>query len=153
MTNSPTAARRRALLLAPLAAPIPAAARARVNHDRGLAVRGFDVVCYGVEGRARRGDPGLSHHHQGAEWRFSSPEHLARFAAAPGAHLPRFGGFCAYGVSRGYLVDVDPENAWQIVDGRLVLNFSRAVHRRWQRGIAGHLARAEANWPRLSGAA
>lgn len=144
---------RRGLLLAPFAALIPAVGQARVNHDRGLAIRGFDVVSYGAEGRGRRGDPRLSHHHQGAEWRFSSPGNLARFAAAPGAHLPRFGGFCAYGASRGHLVDVDPENAWQIVEGRLYLNHSRVVHLLWRRDTAGHIARAEANWPRLSGAA
>jgi 8-oxo-dGTP pyrophosphatase MutT (NUDIX family) len=60
-----------------------------------------------------------------------------------------YGGFCAFGVARGYKVDIDPE-AWHIRDGVLYLNYDREVQRQWQRDIPGNIARAEANWPRLA---
>ncbi|MBY0335906.1 MAG: YHS domain protein [Acetobacteraceae bacterium] len=123
-------------------------AAARVNHAGGVAVHGVDVVSYRTDGGPRGGSAAFGRVHGGAEWHFASEVHRARFTAAPDAFLPRFGGFCAFGVAEGYLVDVDPA-AWDIVDGRLYLNFSLAVRRRWRRDIAGNIRRAEANWPRL----
>jgi hypothetical protein len=34
-------------------------------------------------------------------------------------------------VSQGKLFDVDPVNAWKIVDGKLYLNFDHDIHARW----------------------
>jgi hypothetical protein len=85
----------------------------------------------------------------GVAWQFASAGHLARFEASPAAFAPRYGGFCAYGVARGYKVDFDPE-AWHIRDGVLFLNYDLGVQREWMRDIPGHVARADANWPRLA---
>jgi hypothetical protein len=41
--------------------------------------------------------------------------------------------------------------AWRIVEGRLYLNYSRSIQRRWERDIAGNIRRADANWPRIAG--
>jgi hypothetical protein len=136
-------------LLALLAWPAQAGAAPRaLNHRRGVVLDGYDPVAWFAEGRPRRG----SIHHPfawgGAIWRFASAETLARFAAAPARFAPAFGGFCAFGVARGYKVDIDPE-AWHIQAGRLFLNYDRGVQREWQRDIPGHIATAEANWPRL----
>jgi hypothetical protein len=151
---------RRALLGLPLLA-LPAlllgAPRAaadwprRVNHAEGLALRGFDPTAWHLEGRPRRGSASFAAMHDGVAWHFVSAGARERFAADPAAFAPRFGGFCAFGVAEGYKVDIDPE-AWQIVEGRLYLNFNRGVNRRWARDIPGNIARAEANWPRLADA-
>ncbi|WP_439596914.1 YHS domain-containing (seleno)protein [Falsiroseomonas sp.] len=144
----------RRLLLA--LAPVLLAGRARadgppraINHRAGVALDGWDAVAWFSEARPRRGDPAFRAAHAGVDWHFASAAHRARFLADPAAHLPRFGGFCAYGVARGYKVDIDPES-WHIRDGLLYLNYDRGVQRQWQRDIPGHIARAEANWPRLA---
>jgi hypothetical protein len=129
----------------------PGRAPARLNQRAGVAAHGFDVVSYFTEGRARRGSARIRQMFGGLEWHFASEAHRDRFTGAPESFAPRFGGFCAYGVSEGYLVDVDPE-AWDIVEGRLYLNFSLAVRRRWRQDIPGRILRAEANWPRLAAA-
>jgi YHS domain-containing protein len=120
-----------------------------INHAGGVALAGFDTVAWFAEGRPRRGNPAFLAEHGGVAWHFASAANLARFEADPAAHTPRFGGFCAYGVARGYKVDIDPE-AWHIHRGSLYLNYDRGVQRQWQRDIPGHVARAEANWPRLA---
>jgi hypothetical protein len=120
-----------------------------VNHADGLALRGYDPTAWHLDGRPRRGDRRFAHDWEGVGWRFASAAHRDRFAADPVAFAPGFGGFCAFGVAQGYKVDIDPE-AWQIVSGRLYLNYSRGVHRRWARDIPAHIAQAEANWPGLS---
>ena len=144
--------RRRLFTLAALPFATPALARAwpkSINNHAGLALRGHDPVAWFAEGRPRLGSPALQAEHAGVTWRFASAANLARFEADPAAHLPRYGGFCAFGVARGYKVDIDPD-AWHIRDGVLYLNYDRGVQRQWQRDIPGHIARADANWPRLA---
>ncbi|MBR0674325.1 YHS domain-containing (seleno)protein [Neoroseomonas soli] len=122
---------------------------AQVNVEDGVAVRGTDVVAYFTEGRAIAGNPRFTTPWRGATWRFASAAHRDLFAAEPERYAPAYGGFCAYAVSEGYTAPIDPA-AWRIVDGRLFLNYDRAVQRRWERDIPGRIARADANWPGLS---
>lgn len=122
---------------------------APVNAEGGIAVRGTDVVAYFAEGRPVPGGAAFTHAWQGATWRFASAANRDRFAADPARYAPAYGGFCAYAVSEGYTAPIDPA-AWKIVDGRLFLNYDRAVQRRWERDIPGRIARADAHWPRLA---
>ena len=114
----------------------------------GLAIRGYDPVAYFRDGGPRPGKPEFSVRHGGATWRFASAEHKALFEADPARYLPAYGGFCAYGTSRGYLVKIEPE-AWSIVDGRLYLNYDLGVRRTWLGRTRTYIARADGNWPRL----
>ncbi|WP_377841544.1 YHS domain-containing (seleno)protein [Bosea sp. UC22_33] len=114
----------------------------------GLAIRGYDPVAYFRDGGPRLGKPEFSVHHGGALWRFASAEHKALFEADPERYLPAYGGFCAYGTSRGYLVKIEPE-AWSIVDGRLYLNYDLGVRDTWLARTKTYIARADGSWPRL----
>lgn len=134
-------------LLLPTAAAAPQPAE-RVNAEAGIAVRGTDVVAYFTEAVARPGRPELAHDWQGARWLFATATHRDAFAADPARYAPAFGGFCAWAVSQGYTAPIDP-HALRIVDGRLYLNYSRAIQRRWERDVPGLIARGNANWPRL----
>ncbi len=143
---------RRSLLALPLLGFASARAEPavrHVNHAGGLALRGYDPMAWHLDRRPRRGEARFALTWEGVAWRFASAAHRDRFAADPAAFTPHFGGFCAFGVAQGYKVDIDPE-AWQIVAGRLYLNYSREVHRRWARDIPGHLAAAEAHWAAIA---
>ncbi|MGN6098313.1 MAG: YHS domain-containing (seleno)protein [Bosea sp. (in: a-proteobacteria)] len=147
---------RRGLLLRALAV-IPATAAAAAKAHRvntlgspdGVAIGGYDPVAYFRDGGPRLGKPEFSLRHGGATWHFASAEHKALFAADPERYLPAYGGFCAYGTSRGYLVKIEPE-AWSIVDGKLYLNYDLGVRTTWLRDRAKYIGRADRNWPRLS---
>jgi hypothetical protein len=132
-----------ALLLLPLSSL--AADSAVFSTDAG-AIRGYDAVAYFTQGRAVRGDPDISHSWNGAVWHFSSDENRADFASAPERYAPAYGGYCAYAVANGYTATTDPE-AWSIVDGRLFLNFSQGIKRRWEGNTRGHISSGDANWP------
>ena len=125
------------------------ASRTIYNSTRGVALDGYDVVAYYTEGRPVKGSPAFTHTWEQTTWRFASAAHRDAFAAAPEKYAPQFGGFCAYGVSRGYAVDIDP-NAWTIVEGRLYLNYSKSVRRTWDQDRATFIQRAEANWPAIA---
>lgn len=127
----------------------PAPASARIFAERGVALRGTDVVAYFTEGRVLRGRAEHAFEWNGVAWHFASAANRARFLADPAAHAPAFGGFCAWAVSQGYTAPIDPA-AWRIVEGRLFLNYSLSVQRRWEQDIPRLIARGDANWPRLS---
>lgn len=147
--------RRRFIMLAGAALAAPAAradAPRPVNtlgsRDR-LAIAGYDPVAYFRDGGPRLGKPEFATSHGGASWRFASAEHKALFEADPQRYLPAYGGFCAYGASRGYLVKTEPE-AWSIVEGRLYLNYDLGVRKTWLAKPRTYIARADANWPSLT---
>lgn len=116
----------------------------------GVAIRGYDPVAYFREGAPRLG---LAEHaliRDEAVWRFASAQNKAMFRDDPQRYLPAYGGFCAYGTSRGYLVKIEPE-AWTIVDGRLFLNYDLDTRSTWLPDRTAYIARADRLWPRLSG--
>jgi YHS domain-containing protein len=150
-----TAIARRALLALP-ALLLGASARATtfprgLNHAGGVMLPGYDTVAWHLQRRPRRGSAAFRAEWGGVAWHFASAAHRDRFLAAPEAFAPRYGGFCAFGVARGYKVDIDPE-AWHIQDGVLYLNYDRGVQRQWMRDIPAFIARADAHWPGLADA-
>ena len=47
----------------------------------------------------------------------------------------------------GTTADIDPVNGWKIVDGKLYLNYSRSIQKKWEADIPGYIRKADANWP------
>jgi YHS domain-containing protein len=135
-------------LAAPLAAPTAGLAAPPVYTApfSKLAVGGYDPVAYFTEGRPVKGEARFTTQWGGVEYRFASADNLARFKADPAAYAPQYGGYCAWAVSNGYTAKGDPQ-AWKVVGGRLFLNYDQTVQKRWAADIAGHIARADRNWP------
>ena len=116
------------------------------TDDNGLAIRGTDPVAYFTQGRPTAGSSEFTYTWNNATWQFASAENREQFAANPEQYAPQYGGFCAWAVSQGYTASIDP-NAWKIVEGKLYLNYSKGVQRRWERDIPGNINKADANWP------
>ncbi len=116
----------------------------------GLAIHGYDPVAYFRESKPVPGSENHTTTFKGATWQFASAENLAAFEGDPERYAPRFGGYCAYAASRGYLAPTVPE-AWTVHEDRLYLNFSLRVRRRWSRDIVNNIEKGEANWPGILG--
>lgn len=132
-------------------APGPADARKSAYYTglvKGVAVGGYDPVAYFKVGKPVKGRGDLSHRHGGVMWRFSSEENRKAFIANPAKYTPQFGGYCAWAVSRGYTAKGSP-HAWSIFNGRLYLNYNKAVRSQWSRDKAGNVAKGRANWPKV----
>lgn len=141
----------RALILALFAAfaafAAPADADEPVFHGQdGIAIGGYDTVAFFAEGRPVMGRADHAVMWKGVVWHFVSARNQEVFESNPRAYAPRFGGYCAYAVSQGYLASGSPVN-WQIVDGRLYVLHSGAIHRMWQPAAADLIAQAMGNWP------
>lgn len=122
------------------------AAEPPVFQTNGVAINGYDPVAYFTEGRPVEGTDAFTSDWNGATVRFASAENKSMFDADPEHFAPRYGGYCAYAVSKGYTATTDPD-AWSIYEDRLYLNYSRIVRGLWSRDIPGHIASADANWP------
>ncbi len=129
------------LLAAPALAMTP-----RIYAEGGIAIDGSDPVAYFDGNGPVPGDPALTHDWQGATWRFATEANRAAFAATPERFAPQYGGWCAWAVSRNYTASTIPE-AWTLEGGKLYLNFNRRIQRRFERDLAGNIAKADANWP------
>ena len=129
--------------------PGVALAAGPINLDgRGIALHGHDPVAYFTEGRPVAGKPAHRVTIGAATYWFTSDANRQLFEADPAKYLPQYGGYCAYGVAQGAKPDIDP-TAFRVVDGKLFLNLSPAVQRRWQQDIPGYIERANRNWPSL----
>ena len=117
-----------------------------LNLDKtGVAIQGYDPVAFFTDSKPVKGDQKFLIKHDGAIYFFASKEHKDLFKANPAKYTPEFGGYCAYGVSRNKLVEIDVD-AFQIVDGKLLLQYSKGVRDDFNKDTKGNLAKADANW-------
>ena len=107
----------------------------------GLAIGGYDPVAYFTEQKPVKGVPEFQSIHQ-----FASAAHRDVFAAEPDKYAPQYGGYCAYGMAKGYKAKIDPA-AFSVIHGTLYLNYSDAVRTRWLSDVPGYIQQADANWP------
>jgi YHS domain-containing protein len=137
------------LLAVGLALPAFAQGKALLNLDKsGIAIQGYDPVAFFTDHKPVKGDPKFLIKHDGAIYFFASKEHQDLFKENPAKYEPEFGGYCAYGVSRNKLVEIDID-AFQIVNERLLLQYSKGVRDDFNKDSKGNLAKADANWPGL----
>ena len=126
------------------------AAEPPVFAEGGVAIRGYDPVAYFTESKPVEGSSAHSTSYDGATWHFASAENLATFEADPAKYAPQYGGYCAYAVANGYTASTQP-NAWSIHNGKLYLNFNRAVRARWAISKDKFIKQGDANWPTVLG--
>ncbi len=138
------------VLAASLLATTLAWASGPVNTDKdGIAVKGHDPVAYFTDNKPVLGKPEFMAKVAGATYLFANAENRDKFVANPSQYQPQYGGYCSYGVAQGYKPDIDP-TAFKVVDGKLFLNLSPEVSRRWQLDIPGYIKSANDNWKTLA---
>ncbi|MEL6737481.1 MAG: YHS domain-containing (seleno)protein [Pseudomonadota bacterium] len=146
----------RTLLLAAAAFAAPLAIAAPAHADGGvyvgvegenIALSGYDSVSYFQgDGVPVKGSARFSVDYNGAEWHFASQANADAFKADPEAYAPQYGGHCAWALgANGRLAPGDPK-VYKIVDGKLYLNFNKAVQGRWLKDISGFITKASVAW-------
>ena len=157
--TSPSLSRRSVLALGATAFLFNTAARAAepaVNTLKNslfggrtdTAINGYDPVAYFTVGKPVKGQDGLVTEWMGAKWKFSSQANLDLFKANPEKYAPQYGGYCAYGVTQGSLIKVEPEQ-FTLRDGKLYLNYDADVQSKWLKDPAGYIKDADAKFQAL----
>jgi len=134
------------LALAALSTVAPA--KDLLNLENGVAIQGYDPVAFFTDGRPVKGNAQFQSEYRGAKYYFASVEHKAAFDKEPAKYEPQFGGYCAYGASRGKTVPIKIET-WEIVNGRLLLQYDLDVKSKFDRDPQSTLRKADENWPGL----
>jgi len=128
--------------------PGMAAAKGVIFAPNNDAIRGYDPVAYFKVGKPVKGKAQYKTQWQGANWSFSSRENLDAFTKSPDKYAPAYGGYCSWAMSQGRIATTLPE-AWDIVDGRLYLNYNLDIRRTWRGDIPGFIKQANSRWPKI----
>jgi YHS domain-containing protein len=137
------------LAVAVLALPAFADDKTLVNTDKtGVALQGYDPVAFFTDKKPVKGTADFQSTYHGGVYRFATAEHKALFDAHPGKYEPAFGGYCAFGVAKGHLASIEVD-AFQVVDGHLLLQHSPGVRDAFNKNQKDNLATATATWPKL----
>ena len=136
--------------LAVLSGPIPAQADAPeiyTSWRNDLALDGFDAVSF-FKGKPLRGRTEFQTLYKDATWRFDTQANLDLFLLNPSMFEPQYGGYCAWAVANGKLAPGRPRH-WYVEDGKLYLNYSVRVQKRWNALRDEFIDRADAQWPEI----
>ncbi len=117
-----------------------------------VGLKGFDPVAVFPEGGGapQAGKAEFKLDYEGVTYLFASDEHRERFLQDPAKYEPTYGGWCAYAMAQGSKVDIQPD-LFTISGNRAHFFVSRRAKQSFDRDIADHELRADANWKRISG--
>jgi YHS domain-containing protein len=114
----------------------------------GAAIGGYDPVAYFTEMKPVKGAAQHRAEFQGSTFLFSTAQNRDAFLAHPEKFAPQYGGFCAFGMAKGYKAAIDPA-AFTVVGDKLYLNYNGTVRALWVLDIPGYLEKADRNWPEV----
>jgi YHS domain-containing protein len=122
------------------------AQKSPVYNTKEGAIHGYDPVAYLTVGKAIKGSQAFRFNWQGATWHFANESNLRAFRNDPARYAPQYGGYCAYGLSKGYKAPIDP-SAFTVVNGKLYLNYNKDVQAEWLKNKLDRIKKADQNWP------
>ena len=127
--------------------------RGNVNVDsKGVILYGYDAVAYFKRREPVKGNPGIESAYQGATYLFASRADKADFDKDPAKYAPQYGGFCAYGVLKGILSDIDGNpDAFAVYKGKLYMCGDQGALRGFRSNIDSNIEKADTNWRQLTG--
>jgi len=126
-----------------------AAGKQLLNLDsNGIAIQGYDPVAFFTEHKPVKGVRQFHSEYNGAKYLFASADDKTAFDKEPAKYEPQFGGYCAYGASRGKTAPIKIE-AWQIVNDRLLMQYDLDIKGEFNKDQQGTLKKADQNWPGL----
>lgn len=114
----------------------------------GAAIDGYDPVAYFTDMKPVKGLPDFQAAYQGSTFYFASAAHRDAFTADPDKFVPQYGGYCAFGMAKGYKAAIDPA-AFTVVGDKLYLNYNGTVRALWVLDIQGYVKKADQNWPEV----
>ncbi|TEW53985.1 YHS domain-containing protein [Psychromonas sp. RZ22] len=112
------------------------------------AVSGYDVVSYFTEQKSVKGSSQYQFEYQGADWYFSSQEHLTLFKNNPEKYAPQYGGYCAWAMAEDQIA---PGKApyWTVYKNKLYLNYDQEVLDTWIADKDNFIKQADLNWAKI----
>jgi YHS domain-containing protein len=118
---------------------------------KGVILKGYDAVAYFKQGKPLKGNPEIASTYQGVTYLFASEANQADFDKDPAKYVPRYGGFCAYGVANGVITGVEGPKAFTVYKGKLYLGGNQDALKSFKTDIDENIEKADAYWRELTG--
>jgi len=115
-------------------------------EKEGVAIRGYDPVAYFTEMKPVKGSAEFRAQYQGSTFHFASAAHRDDFLRKSTKFAPQYGGYCAFGMAKGYKATTDPA-AFTTTGDKLYLNYSETVRSQWLSDVPRYVRKADGNWP------
>jgi hypothetical protein len=109
-----------------------------------VAIKGYDPVAYFTAGKPTKGSPDIQLVWDEHRYQFATEENRARFKADPVRYAPQFSDYCAMALSKGEIVEANPEN-WTIAEGKLYIFGKPVGPELFRKDVAANTAKAEGN--------
>ncbi|WP_072999850.1 YHS domain-containing (seleno)protein [Mariniphaga anaerophila] len=126
-------------------------AQYNIGRD-GLAIDGYDPVCYFTQNKAVKGKLAIYYKYKGVLYNFANQENREKFVASPEKWEPQYGGWCAYALGdSGEKVKINPET-FKIVNGKLYLFYDFLFNNtktKWDKDEQNLLRQANVNWDKI----
>jgi YHS domain-containing protein len=139
------------VIIMPLASQAKNKAKSKpvyASKRSNIAINGYDPVAYFAANKAQKGNKKLSFIWRGSKWLFSSEQHRSMFVDDPERYAPQYGGWCAYAMSDGRTVSIDPQ-AFEIYQGKLYFNYSKSVLGHWRQEKDLFIQQADDYYPNV----
>ena len=96
----------------------------------GFAIGGFDPLTYFTTRRPKQGRAEYEYDWNGVTWRFVNEGNRSAFKLHPEIYAPQFGGYDAYSMTEGKMVEGNP-NIWMKQNQRIYMFSSRKNRALW----------------------
>lgn len=114
--------------------------------QKGIALKGYDPIAFFNQSRAVQANGTIIYAYNGVKYFFTSSNHLNQFKTTPDKFEPKYGGWCAYHMSKkGNKVAANPQH-FSILNGRLYFFDSGDSKYKWENGIKQLKKEADNNW-------
>ena len=117
-------------------------------QDPGPALAGYCPTCYFTANTAVKGTTKYSSDFEGKTYLFDSQKSKDLFETNPAKYVPQYEGYCAYGVSFGKKVAVDP-TVFSVVDDKLYLNKNAGIGRTFSKDPNKYITKANSQWSQI----
>lgn len=121
------------------------AQKPEVYQPAGKAIGGYDPVAFFTDGQAAPGADSLRWRWHEADWYFTTAAHRDSFQRQPERYAPQYGGWCAYGASKGYKAPTETAT-WTVYGDKLYFNYNQQVKTRWMEAKDTLISRADQHW-------
>jgi YHS domain-containing protein len=115
------------------------------DTDDNVALNGYDIVAYHKERTAVKGTYLYQVTWKGATWHFSDLEYRNEFAKTPRKFEPEFGGYDAFGVTKGRTYPTDQE-VFTFKEGKVYFFHSLKTKEQWAKDIGENIEKGRSNW-------
>jgi len=144
MLNSSSRRAERAFVFLAAALLLATAAYSGAAETYSLAIKGYDPVAYFTLGKPTPGLPSIEYEWDEHRYRFSSEENRELFKADPVRYAPQFAQFCAMALSKGEIVEGNPEY-WLVIDNNLYIFGKPGGPALFKQNLAENIAKAKRN--------